>query len=83
MQSHINVGFGSDITIAELAKTVGAVIGYQGHIGFDSTKPDGMPRKLMDSSPMASLGVRPRVTLRDGLARTYRWFLDHYDELKK
>ena len=75
MQSHINVGFGSDVTIAELAKTVGAVIGYQGHIGFDSTKPDGTPRKWMDSSRLNRLGWRAKVDLRNGLQQAYDDFL--------
>jgi GDP-L-fucose synthase len=75
MQSHINVGFGSDITIAELAKIVGAVIGYQGHISFDSTKPDGTPRKWMDSSRLNRLGWQATVGLEDGLKIAYEDFL--------
>ena len=75
MQSHINVGFGSDITIAELAKTVGAVIGYQGHIGFDATKPDGTPRKWMDSSRLNRLGWQAKVDLQNGLKSAYDDFL--------
>ncbi len=75
MQSHINVGFGSDVTIAELAKTVGFVIGYQGHIGFDSTKPDGAPRKWMDSSRLNRLGWQAKVDLQKGLQRAYDDFL--------
>ena len=63
MQSHINVGFGSDVTIAELAKAVGAAVGYQGKIGFDSTKPDGAPRKWMDSSRLNQLGWKAQVNL--------------------
>ncbi len=77
MQSHINVGYGSDITIAELAITVGDVVGYQGDIVFDATKPDGAPRKLMDSSRLNSLGWRARFTLKDGLLLAYAAFLDH------
>ncbi len=75
MQSHINVGFGSDVTIAELAKIVGAVIGYQGHISFDSTKPDGAPRKWMDSSRLTHLGWQAKVGLEIGLKLTYDDFL--------
>ena len=75
MQSHINVGYGSDITIAELARTVGQVVGYQGEIDFDVTKPDGAPRKLMDSSRLQSLGWQAKVALQDGLALAYQDFL--------
>lgn len=73
--SHINVGFGSDITIADLATAVGSVVGYKGHIAFDATKPDGTPRKLMDSSRLNALGWRAQVSLSDGLVRAYRDFL--------
>lgn len=75
MQSHINVGFGSDVTIADLARTVGKVIGYQGEICFDSTKPDGAPRKLMDSSRLNSLGWSAKVNLEAGLKMAYEDFL--------
>ena len=75
MQSHINVGFGSDITIAELARTVGQVVGYQGEMDFDRTKPDGAPRKLMDSRRINALGWQARVKLEDGLALAYTDFL--------
>lgn len=75
MQSHINVGFGSDVTIADLAHTVGKVIGYQGEICFDSTKPDGAPRKLMDSSRLNSLGWLAKVNLEAGLKMAYEDFL--------
>ncbi len=72
MQSHINVGFGSDITIAELAKAVGEVVGYVGKIRFDATKPDGSPRKWMDSSRLNLLGWRPTVGLSTGLALAFK-----------
>ena len=75
MQSHINVGYGSDITIAELVQTVGQVVGYQGTIDFDPTKPDGAPRKLMDSSRLKSLGWQAKVSLQDGLTLAYQDFL--------
>lgn len=77
MLSHINVGCGEDVTIRELAETVGRIVGYRGHIVFDATKPDGTPRKLMDSSRLTALGWRPRVALADGLALAYRDFLEH------
>ena len=75
MQSHINVGFGSDITITELAKAVSAVVGYQGKIEFDATKPDGAPCKLMDSGRLKSLGWHPQITLVVGLKNAYSDFL--------
>lgn len=78
MQSHINVGFGSDITIAELAHTVGKVIGYQGQIEFDTTKPDGTPRKLMDSHRLNALGWQATVELEAGLSVAYQDFLTRH-----
>lgn len=81
MQSHINVGFGSDISIAELANIVGAVIGYQGHISFDSTKPDGTPRKWMDSKKINRLGWSAQVDLSKGLDFAYADFLRKHNEL--
>jgi GDP-L-fucose synthase len=75
MQSHINVGFGSDVTIAELAKAVGNAVGYVGKISFDPSKPDGSPRKWMDSSRLNGLGWRPIVNMHDGLASAYDEFL--------
>lgn len=72
MQSHINVGYGRDVTIAELANAVGEAVGYNGRIRFDSTKPDGAPRKLMDSSKLSKLGWRPLVNLREGLSLAYQ-----------
>ena len=74
MQSHINVGYGSDITIAQLAHTVGRVVGYQGDIDFDSTKPDGAPRKLMDSTRLLALGWQAQVNLEEGLKLAYQDF---------
>jgi GDP-L-fucose synthase len=71
MQSHINVGFGADVTIAELAKAVGDAVGYQGKISFDASKPDGSPRKWMDSGRLNQLGWKPLTNLRDGLALAY------------
>ena len=75
MQSHINVGFGSDVTINELAHAVAKAIGYQGAISYDPTKPDGAPRKWMDSSLLTSLGWSATVDLNNGLKRTYLEFL--------
>jgi GDP-L-fucose synthase len=75
MLSHINVGCGDDVTIRELAETIAKVIGYSGRLAFDSSKPDGTPRKLMDSSRINSLGWRPQVDLVSGLTRAYREFV--------
>ena len=75
MQSHVNVGFGSDITIAQLAHTVAQVIGYSGAIDFDASKPDGAPRKLMSSQRLNALGWHPTVQLPDGLSFAYQDFV--------
>ena len=71
MQSHINVGFGSDVTIAQLAQAVGIAVGYEGQIAFDPSKPDGAPRKWMDSSRLNQLGWRPSISLVEGLSLAY------------
>lgn len=75
MMSHINVGFGSDITTEELAHMVSKAVGYQGDIHFDRTKPDGMPRKLLDSSRIRALSWEPAVSLEQGLRKTYADFI--------
>jgi GDP-L-fucose synthase len=72
----INCGAGSDVTIRELAETISRVVGYSGALAFDTSKPDGTPRKLMDSSRLAALGWRPRTNLEKGLAEVYRWYLE-------
>jgi GDP-L-fucose synthase len=77
MQSHINVGFGSDVTIAELALAVAAATGYKGNISFDSSKPDGAIRKWMDSSRLSKLGYKVKVNLTDGLNVAYSDFLEN------
>lgn len=77
MQSHINVGYGSDITIAQLAQTVGKVVGFSGQIAFDSTKPDGAPRKLMNSALLETLGWKAKVDIEEGLSIAYQDFLKH------
>ena len=76
MQSHINVGYGEDVTIGELARFVGRAIGYQGIIDFDTSKPDGSPRKLMDSGRLNALGWRANVSLEAGLSAAYEDFLN-------
>lgn len=77
MQSHINVGYGDDVTISELAYAVAQAVGYKGDITFDTSKPDGTPRKWMDSSRLAALGWRPQVDLQSGLAKAYEDFITH------
>ena len=77
MLSHINVGYGDDVTIRELAQAVGETIGYAGAITFDVSKPDGTPRKWMDSQRLRDLGWQPTVDLREGLKRAYADFLQH------
>jgi GDP-L-fucose synthase len=77
MQSHFNLGFGSDVTIAELALAVASATGYKGNINFDSTKPDGVPRKWMDSSRLTKLGYKAKVNLTDGLHAAYSDFLEN------
>lgn len=74
-EQFINVGFGTDVTIRELAELVGRTVGFQGEIQWDTSKPDGTPRKLMDSSRLLALGWKPRVSLEEGLRLTYEAFL--------
>ncbi len=83
MLSHINVGFGSDVTIKALAQTISEVVGYQGSISFDTTKPDGTTRKLMDSGRLNSLGWRAQVNLKDGLTKAYQDYLTNSAVLRK
>ena len=75
MLSHINVGTGVDVTIREMAKTMKRVVGFEGELVFDTTKPDGAPRKLIDVTRLTSMGWRYRVDLEEGLQKTYDWFL--------
>ncbi|MER7311339.1 MULTISPECIES: GDP-L-fucose synthase family protein [Streptomyces] len=74
----VNIGCGEDLTIRELAETVREVTGYQGRIAWDTSKPDGTPRKLLDVTRLTALGFRPRIPLRDGVARTYAWWLERH-----
>lgn len=78
-----NVGTGEDITIKNLAETIQSVIGHTGEIVWDSDKPDGTPRKLMDISKMHELGWKHTVGLEEGIKKTYAWFLEHISELKE
>ena len=80
MQSHINVGYGDDVSIRELATLIGSVVGYTGEIAFDTGKPDGAPQKLMDSTVLRKLGWRPQVALEPGLRDAYANFLAGHRE---
>ncbi len=82
MLSHVNVGYGEDVSIAELATLVAEVTGYSGAIIFDPAKPDGTPRKLLDVSRLTAMGWRASVPLRQGVEETYRWFLANQDALR-
>lgn len=83
MLSHINIGTGVDVTIREMAETVKRVVDYEGELKFDTSKPDGAPRKLIDVSRLASMGWRYSVNLEDGLKRTYDWYLENIDDSGK
>lgn len=78
----VNVGYGDDISISELATLVREIVGYEGVLRFDTSKPDGTPRKLLDSSRLQATGWRPQVSLRQGIERTYNWFLEHHSEAR-
>jgi GDP-L-fucose synthase len=75
----VNIGWGEDVTIRDLAQLVMSVVGYTGRVVFDATKPDGTPRKLLDVARLAELGWRPRIALKDGIEGTYSWFKEHTD----
>jgi len=83
MLSHINVGTGVDCTIRELVETVAKVTGFEGDIEFDTSKPDGAPRKLMNVERLAKLGWRSNYSLEKGLSDAYRWFLDNQDNFRQ
>jgi GDP-L-fucose synthase len=74
---HVNVGSGEDVTILELTELVCAIVGFEGAIVRDETKPDGTPRKLMSADKIRAMGWAPSIALRDGVAATYQWFLEH------
>jgi len=81
--SHINVGTGEDLSIRELAGMVGEIVYPDARLTFDASKPDGMPRKLLDVSRIHALGWQHRIGLREGIASTYQWFIEHRDVLRK
>lgn len=82
-ESWINVGSGSDIPISELAAQVAKAVGYWGELCFNPELPDGTPRKLLDNAKLNALGWRPRISLEEGIGRTYQWFIEHRDHLRK
>ncbi len=79
----VNVGWGSDVTIRELCEMVSSVVGFQGRLAFDASKPDGTPRKLLDTGRLVSLGWRPRIELRQGIEQTYAWYLEHAQQARR
>ena len=76
-ESIVNIGWGEDVTIRELAELVMATSGYQGRLEFDASKPDGTPRKLLDTTRLTALGWRPKIALKAGIVSTYAWFREH------
>ena len=81
-EAPVNVGWGKDVSIAELAQLVADTVGFKGEVRFDVSKPDGTPRKLLDTTRLSALGWQPKITLADGLASTYEWFCAHQEHLR-
>jgi GDP-L-fucose synthase len=79
----INVGWGEDVSIADLAGMIAEVVGFKGALRFDTTRPDGTPRKLLDTSRLSELGWRPQIALRSGLEQTYRWYLANAESARR
>jgi GDP-L-fucose synthase len=80
---HINIGSGQEVSIKELAYTISQVVDYQGDIVFDSTKPDGTPKKLLDTTKANKLGWKAQTSLLDGIQRTYDWYLENLSGLRR
>jgi GDP-L-fucose synthase len=78
----VNIGWGEDVTIRELAETIAEIVGFRGHLVFDSSKPDGTPRKLLDIGRLTSLGWTPKIKLKPGIESTYAWFKQHHGEAR-
>jgi GDP-L-fucose synthase len=76
-ESHVNIGWGEDVSIAELATLIAEIVGFKGRLRYATDKPDGMPRKLLDVSMLDGIGWRPKIGLRQGLADAYRWFVEN------
>ena len=77
---HVNIGSGVDFEIRELARIIADAVGYRGEFVYDTTKPDGMPRKLMDGSKLAAMGWRPQLDMKEGIARAYEWYVKNAAE---
>ena len=75
----INVGYGSEISIRDFAYKLASIVGFKGELEFDSSMPDGTPRKLLDSTKLFKLGWRPKITLDEGLKSTYRWLVENIE----
>lgn len=82
IQSHLNVGCGYDVSVKQLAQLVAKVTGFNGEILFDSSKPDGTKRKVLNVSKLNKVGWKPKISLEDGLTHTYQWFVDHSEHLR-
>ncbi|MBD3670373.1 MAG: GDP-L-fucose synthase [Gammaproteobacteria bacterium] len=82
-EEFINVGVGEDVSIKELAEIVSDIVGYQGELKFDTSKPDGTPRKLLDVSKLERVGWKAKIPLRTGIEQTYQWFLEHQDDFRR
>lgn len=80
--NHLNLGTGTDITIAELAAMIAEITGFEGEIVYDTSKPDGTPRKLLDVSRVSELGWKAQIPLREGIEVTYQWFLENWENLR-
>ncbi len=78
--SHVNIGTGDEVSIKNLSLKVSKTVGYQGNISFDESMPDGTKRKLLDNSRILSLGWKPKISLENGLKKTYDWFKKNYDQ---
>jgi GDP-L-fucose synthase len=81
--SHINIGTGKDLSIAELVDVIKKVVGYEGKIEYDTTKPDGTPRKLLDVTRLHELGWKHKISLEEGIEKTYKWYLKNKEKFKK
>ncbi len=82
-ESHVNVGTGEDMTIADFAERVRRVVGWEGRLVYDASRPDGPPRKVLDVSRLAAMGWRAATPLEEGLRGYYRWFLDNIDHIRQ
>jgi GDP-L-fucose synthase len=82
-EAPVNVGWGKDVSIAELARQVADTVGFKGELRFDPSKPDGPPRKLLDTSRLSALGWQPKIALQAGLASTYEWFCAHQEHFRR